>query len=109
MLTQPRPKNKMNEMLSFYRAMSRTKLIDLFLDDDNPMDTIRKYKKIHMRIHRTHNEPTAETSQTFAQQLHKIWELSNKTGDTKILVKIQNNDDLDSYDLYAPPHKKVRI
>eukprot|EP01084_Bolivina_argentea_P026567 49405_1 len=86
----------------FYNEM--TKLGDLFLNDDNPMDTIRKYKKLHMRIHRTD-----ETSQTFEEQLHKMWELSNKTGDTKILVKIQNNDDLDSYDLYAPPHKKVRI
>eukprot|EP01084_Bolivina_argentea_P160884 280122_1 len=76
-------------------------------------ETIRKYKKIHISIHlydKTDNEPITETSQTFEQQLHKMWEISNKTGDTKLIVKIQNNNnDLESYDLYSPPHKKVRI
>eukprot|EP01084_Bolivina_argentea_P086064 155567_1 len=76
------------------------------LDD---YETLERCKKIQVNIRISH-ENYPQPSQTFEQQLEKMFINSKQTGDTKLVIKIQNDDDdSESYNLYCPPRKKQKI
>eukprot|EP01084_Bolivina_argentea_P134998 237959_1 len=64
---------------------------------------LKKYQKIYVSIcmyPKSYHEPKT----AFEDQLQKMYDISTESGDTKLIVKIENENEL-----YSPPRKKRKL